>query len=61
MLIRYEIAEKGGKVCFVETDLHTGKRHYYPIRAKIETRFNPNNMSLYLPDPYLYVDRENEE
>lgn len=60
MLIRYEITEEDGKLCFVETELHTGKRHYYPIRAKIETSFNPN-MSMFLPDPYLYVDRENEE
>lgn len=60
MLIRYEITEKNGKLCFVETDLHTGKRHYYPIRAKIEIDFDPN-LSISLPDPYLYVDREKEE
>ena len=59
MIIRQEIGEKNGKLCLVEVDIDTGIYHYYPIRARVEIKFTPNK-PMFLPDPYLYVDRENE-
>lgn len=59
MVIKQGIVEKDGKLCFLEREIYTGIRHYYPIKARIEIRFTPN-MPMFLPDPYLYVDRENE-
>lgn len=59
MLVKKEIGEINGKLCLIETDLVTGKYHYYPIRAKIEIKFTPNK-PMFLLDPYLYADRENE-
>ena len=59
MIIRQEIGEKDGKLCLVEVDIDTGRYRYYPIRARIEIEFTPNK-PMFLPDPYLYADRENE-
>lgn len=59
MNIQKGIGEKAGKLCFAEIEIDTGKYHYYPIKAKIEIEFTPNKPA-FLPDPYLYVDREHE-
>ena len=59
MIVKREIAEKDGKLCFVERDISTGICHWYPIRAKVEIKFTPNK-PLFLSDPYLYIDRKNE-
>lgn len=59
MIVKQEIGDRKGKLCLVEIDLDTGKYHYYPIRAKIEIKFTPNK-PMFLSDPYLYADRENE-
>ena len=53
------VGEIDGKLCFLEIEMDTGKHHYYPIRARVEITFTPN-MPMFLPDPYLYVDREHE-
>lgn len=60
MVIQQGFGEKDGKLCFLEIEMDTGKYHYYPIRVKIESSFNPN-MGIIFPNPYLYVDREREE
>lgn len=59
MTMQQGIGEKDGKLCFLEIETDTGKYHYYPIRAKVEIVFTPNK-PMFMPDPYLYVDRENE-
>lgn len=59
MRIQKRIEEKDGKLCLLEIETDTRKYHYYPIRAKVEIYFTPNK-PMFLPDPYLYVDRENE-
>ena len=59
MILRQGLGEKDGKLCFLEMEAKTGKCHYYPIRARVEITFSPN-MPMFLPDQYLYVDRENE-
>lgn len=59
MMITQQVVEKDGKLCFCEIEIHTGIHHYYPIRARVEIQFNVN-FPMFLPDPYLYVDREQE-
>ena len=56
MIVQQGVTEKNGKLCFFEMDIYTGKYYYYPIKARIEIQFTPN-MPMFLPDPYLYVDR----
>ena len=59
MILKQTIGEKDGKLCLIEVDIDTGRYHYYPIRSRVEIKFTPN-MPAFIPDPYLYADRENE-
>lgn len=60
MRIQQGIGEKNGRLCFLEIEMDTGKYHYYPIMANVNIIIAPDSQEMVIPDPYLYVDRENE-